>query len=267
MNNEFENKSNTENTENRAESNNAMRLRMLGDDAGENIHLKSDAEVKGAFWPNLWFKYKWVIIISSAFLITFAVLLIQILTRTNYDVHIVYAGPGLRDFATPEGQKYREKYIEAFLPVATDRNGDGEINISVNNIVYLTPEQQEEVAEDNMYDLLAMEQANKQSYKDFQDVIMSGSMVFCLLDPSLFNDYKDAFGNINDILGYEVDSELLYAENAIYFKKTEFAKNVSVFNSLPGDTILCVMTRHQLTSDEEEKTAIDMLEKIMAYEK
>ena len=49
------------------------------DDAGENIHLKSDAEVKGAFWPNLWFKYKWVIIISSAFLLTFVVIFVQFL--------------------------------------------------------------------------------------------------------------------------------------------------------------------------------------------
>ena len=63
MNNEFENNNKAESTENKVESNNAMRLRMLGDNAGENIHLKSDAEVKGAFWPNLWFKYKWVIII------------------------------------------------------------------------------------------------------------------------------------------------------------------------------------------------------------
>ena len=165
MNNEFENKNNIEKTEQTAESNNAMRLRMLGDDAGENIHLKSDAEVKGAFWPNFWFKYKWHVIIVSAFLLTFIVIFAQYLTRIKYDVYIVYAGPGMRDFATPEGDKYREKYLQAFKPIATDRNGDGEINVSINNIVYLTPEQQEEVAEDNMYDLLAMEQADKNMYE------------------------------------------------------------------------------------------------------
>ena len=270
MNNEFENKNNTENTENtknRAESNNAMRLRMLGDDAGENIHLKSDAEVKGAFWPNLWFKYKWVIIISSAFLLTFVVIFVQFLTRTNYDAHIVYAGPGLRNFATPDGEKYRDKYLNAFLPMATDRNDDGEINLSINNIVYLTPEQQEEVAEDNMYDLLAMEQANKESYKDFQELIMSGSMAFFLVDPSLYNEYSDVFGNVSEILGYEVDSELLYAENAIYFKKTEFAKNINVFYSLPENTLLCVMTEHQFTPEAEKAAAIELFKNIMAYQK
>ena len=267
MNNEFENKNNAENIEQATESNNAMRLRMLGDDASENIHLQSDAEVKGAFWPNFWYKYKWHVIIISAFLFTFLVIFVQYLTSTKYDVHIVYVGSGLRDFATPEGDKYREKYLQAFTPLATDRNGDGEVNVSINNIVYLTPEQQEEIAEDNLYDLMAMEQANKQAYSDFRDLIMSGSMVFFLLDPSLYNDYSEAFGNINEILGYEVDSELLYAENAIYFKKTEFAKSISTFYSLPGDTILCVMTNHQLTPNEETEAAIELLKNIMAYEK
>lgn len=260
MNNEFENKNNVESADNRSESNNAMRLRMLGDDASEDIHLKSDAEVKGAFWPNFWFKYKWVVIISAAFLLTFVVIFVQYLTRTRFDTHIVYAGP--KYFADVQ-----DKYIEAFMPVATDRNGDGEINISINNIVYLTPEQQEQVAEDNMYDLLAMEQANKESYSDFQELIMSGSMAFFLVDPSLFNEYSDAFGKVDEILGYEIDGELLYAENAVYFKKTEFAKNINLFYSLPDDTLLCVMTQHQFTPDEVEAAAIELFKNIMAYEK
>ena len=73
MNNEFENnnaefiseKENTVDNENSkkaensvGESASAKRLRMLGDSVSEDIHLKSDEEVKGAFWPNLWFKYK-----------------------------------------------------------------------------------------------------------------------------------------------------------------------------------------------------------------
>ena len=54
MSNEFENKNSTDNI---GESNNAKRLRMLGDSTGEDIHLKSDEAVNGEFWTNFWFKY------------------------------------------------------------------------------------------------------------------------------------------------------------------------------------------------------------------
>ncbi len=258
MNNEFENKNNTDN--NLGESNNARRLRMLGDDAGENIHLKSDAEVKGAFWPNLWFKHKWAIIIVSVFFITFLILFIQFLTRTKYDIHVVYAGPKYL-------ANFQDQYIEALVPVAADGNGDGEVNVAFSTIVYLTPEQQKEVAGGNKNNEIAMQQANKESHQDFQDLMMSGSMAFFLLDPSLYEEYSDAFGNVSEILGYEVDSELLYADNAVYFKKTEYAKNITAFNNLPNDTILCVMTAHQFTPQKEEIGAIELFKNIMACEK
>ena len=36
------------------ESNSARRMRLLGETPSEDIHLKSDSEVKGKLWDNIW---------------------------------------------------------------------------------------------------------------------------------------------------------------------------------------------------------------------
>ncbi len=253
MNNEFENKNiNTD------ESNNAKRLRMLGDDASENIHLKSDEAVKGAFWPNFWFRYKWHVIISSAFLLIFIVFLIQHLNAEKYDVGVIYAGPAyLLDV--------QSDIADAFEDFAKDINGDGEKHVLVSSTVYMNEEQQIAAANGNKNDLLALQSANMQSYKDFQQQMMAGNIVVCLMDPSLFEDYKEAFANVSNILGYEPDSSLMYAENAINFQNTDFAKSYECFKYLPKDTLLCIMTTHQLTPDEERSAAVELFDAVVNF--
>lgn len=254
MNNEFENKNiNTD------ESNNAKRLRMLGDDSSEDIHLKSDAEVKGAFWPNFWFRYKWYVIIISAFVLIFTVFLIQGLNTKKYDVGVLYAGP---TYAVD----IQNDIANAFKDFAKDTNGDGEKYVLVSTNVYMNEEQQIEAANGNKYDQMALYSANIQAYKDFQQQMLAGNIIVCLMDPSLFEDYKEAFSDVSDILGYEPDSSLMYAENAINFQKTDFAKSYECFKRLPKDTLLCIMTTHQLTPDAAREVSIDLFKAVVNFE-
>ena len=253
MNNEFENKNiNTE------ESNNAKRLRMLGDDSSEDIHLKSDEAVKGEFWPNFWFRYKWHVIIISAFLLIFVVFFIQEANTKKYDVGVLYAGPTYAvDIQTD--------LANAFADFARDVNGDGEKFVLFNTSVYMNEQQQIEAANGNKYDQMALYSANIQAYKDFQQQMLAGNIIICLMDPTLFEDYKEAFSNVSDILGYEPDSSLLYAENAINFHKTDFAKSYECFKRLPKDTLLCIMTTHQLTPDAEREVAIELFNAVVNF--
>lgn len=254
MKNEFENKN-----INNEESNNAKRLRMLGDDASEDIHLKSDEEVKGAFWPNFWFRYKWHVIIISAFLLVFVVFFIQHLNTEKYDVGVLYAGPTY----VVDIQK---DIANAFEDFAKDTNGDGEKHVLVSTNVYMNEQQQFEAANGNTYDKLALQNANVQAYKDFQNQMLAGNIILCLIDPSLFEDYKEAFSDVSDILGYEPDSSLMYAENAMYFHKTDFAKSYECFKRIPNDTLICIMTTHQLTPNAEREVAIDLFKAVVNFE-
>ncbi|MBQ9744189.1 MAG: hypothetical protein IJW19_03600 [Clostridia bacterium] len=256
MNNEFDNKDFNKNND---ESNNAKRLRMLGDSSSEDIHLKSDEGVKGAFWPNLWFKYKWHIIISAAFLFIFSVIIIQFATGTKYDVGVLYAG---NEYVVD----IQDDFSDAFDDFAGDTNGDGEKNVLVTSTVYMTEEQRKEAANGNKYDELALRNSNNNSYRNFQEQMMAGNIAICLLSPNLYEDYKDAFANAEDILGYRPDDELLYADNAIKFKKTDFAKQYDCFDRLPEDTVLCIMVTHRATPKEEKEAAIDLYTAIVNFE-
>ena len=253
MSNEFEN-----NKTDIGESNNAKRLRMLGDSTGENIHLKSDEEVKGEFWPNFWFKYKWHVIIISAFVFIFLIFGIQLLTATKYDVTIMYTGP-----------KYvvniQDKFQEAFDSFAEDYNEDGEIHTVFTTLVYMTPEQREEAAKGNENDLMALNKANQENYQAFKSQIMSGKVVFYLLDPSMYEDYAEVFANVSDILGYTPDSSLLYSEKAVYLKQTHFGKHFDCFKNLPDDTLICIMDKHVFSDEEELSAAKDLFINIMKF--
>ena len=262
MNNNFENNDKKINTEN-GESNNAKRLRMLGDSADENIHLRSDADVKGAFWPNFWFKYKWHVIITLGFLIIFAVAFVQMLLKTDYDVTVMYAGPTYCVV-------YKDDYERIFQEASKDYNGDGENHLLFNSTVYMTIERIEQAAKDNENDKLIMIRENQKSHEAFQNQMMAGTPNFFLLDPSLYEEYKDAFGNISELIGYELDSDMLYADDAIYFKKTALAKafaSEDCLKQLPDDTLICILDKHVMIDEEELNNAKDLLKSIIEYQK
>ena len=257
MNNDFDNKNGIEAE---GESNNAKRLRLLGDSSSENIHLEENKNFKGAFWPNFWFKYKWHTIIISAFLAIFLVILIQFLTATKYDVGVLYAGP---EYVVD----LQDDFSKAFGDFANDTNGDGERNVLITSTVVMTPEQQKKKANGNMYDLLAIQQSNKDTKKSFSDQMMAGNIVICLLDPHLYEEYKDAFADVSELLGKELPAELMYAPNAVYFKKTDFANYYDEsFKRIPKDTVLCIMLNHRMTPDEEKAAAKELFCSILNFE-
>ncbi|MBR7101483.1 MAG: hypothetical protein IKC74_04275 [Clostridia bacterium] len=256
MNNEFKNRNSEECG---GESNNAKRLRMLGDSSAEAIHLEENKNFKGAFWPNLWFKYKWHIIITSAFLIIFIVFLIQYLTATKYDVGVFYAGP---EYVVD----LQDDFSKAFGDFTKDRNNDGEKNVLVTSTVVMTLEQQKAAANGNQYDYLALQQSNKDTKRAFSDQMMAGNIAICLVDPHLYEEYSEAFVNVSEVLGKEVDSSLLYAPNAIYFKRTEFAKYYECFKRLPNDTLLCIMLNHRMTDEDEKIAAKELYTAILNFE-
>ena len=130
----------------------------------------------------------------------------------------------------------------------------------------MTPEQREEAAKGNENDLMALNKANQENYQAFKSQIMSGKVVFYLLDPSMYEDYAEVFANVSDILGYTPDSSLLYSEKAVYLKQTDFGKYFDCFKNLPDDTLICIMDKHVFSDEEELSAAKDLFINIMEFE-
>ncbi|MBO5373817.1 MAG: hypothetical protein J6A54_00010 [Clostridia bacterium] len=216
------------------ESNSAKRLKMLGGDVSEDIHLESDKEVKGDFWGNVWYRNKWAIIFGAIGLCILIVLCFSLCGKKGTDVNIMYVGP---EYLVHKA----ENMADSIASVADDYNEDGIVNVSFPTLVYQSPEQQETLKKENPEKLISAKD-NNDALGQFEAQVMSGKICIYLIDPYLYElRVKPACIKASEILGYEPEAELKYDDGALYFKKTEFAKYFDSLESIPDDTLICVI--------------------------
>ena len=216
------------------ESNSAKKLKMLGENMSEDIHLESDKEVKGDFWGNIWYRNKWAIIFGAIGLFILIVLCFSLCGKKGTDVNVMYVGP---EYLVHKA----EDMADSISRVASDYNEDGIINASFPTLVYQSPDQQQTLKKEDPSKLISAKD-NNDALGQFEAQIMSGEICIYLIDTYLYElRAKPACINASEILGYEPALELKYDDSALYFQKTEFAKYFESFESIPDDTLICVV--------------------------
>ncbi len=247
-----------ENQENnqQTESNSAKRLKMLGDSMEEDIHKESDKEVKGDFWGNVWYRNKWAIIFGGIGLVILLVLCLTLCGKEKTDMSIMYVGP---EYLVHKAEGINEK----FEMITDDYNDDGEVNSSFPTLVYQTPEQIEKLKKENPEKIIPAKD-NNNALAQFQTQVMGGEIVIYLIDPNLYENLANASQDVSEILGYELSSDMMYNDNAVYFAKTDFAKYFEEFSSIPEDTIMCVI-KTVGTDEDFYNSSVDMFKKIIEF--
>ena len=242
------------------ESNSAKRMRLLGDSTSEDIHLESDAEVKGSFWDNIWYRNKWAIIFGSIALVMLIILGFTLCSDEDEDMNIMYVGP--------EYVLHKVEDMKADLSlICEDYDEDGEIKINFATLVHQSPEQREELLK-NSPDKLITPSANSEALGQFEMQTMSGELVIYLIDPYLYDRRLKGSGAcvpVSEILGYELSDALLYDEGAVRFGKTDFATYFDSFDILPADTLMCVVKTVN-TDSELYENSIDLFKSIVEFE-
>lgn len=244
-----------ENIEN--ESNVAKRLRLLGVENDDKIH-DTEAEIKkGNFFANLWYKRKWLIIITTFFVLVFGGLIIFCATRDNPDIRIAYNG------SADLGSKDLEKINSYFSELVPDYDKDGKIDIDWTKNRYLSDEEIKEAnkgQEGNAY----TESANNEALTQINHLITFSDYNFMLVSEAVFDEFVDGFFKISE-LGLDGDySSITYKERGIYLNKTEFAKsNPELLAIFPADTLICIPNR--MSKDIEKETTL--FNAILQYKK
>lgn len=235
------------------QSNAAKRLEGLGVSMDENIHLESDKAVKGDFWGNIWYRNKWAIIIGAVALVMLIILCFALCGKETPDLNIMYVGPVyMVDKADSIEARLKELYPDY----------EGEIGFPT--LIYQSEEERERLAKEDPERLMPVKE-NQNALAQFQMQAMGGEMVIYLIDPSLYENIEGACLDISELLGYELDAELVYNEYAINFSKTDFAKYFDEFSTLPEDTIMCVV-KTQFTDDDNFSSSVELFKKIVAFE-
>lgn len=249
-----------ENNENNIqESNSLKKLKMLGESTTEEIHLKSDSEVKGNFWANLWYQHKWAIILGSIAVIMLVILIFMLANDKKEDVNIIYVGP------EPVIHKVGEM-TEKLNLICDDYDGDGEIVLNFPTIIYQNEEQREKL-KDTHPEKLITTQANAEALGQFQAQLMSGALIIYLLDPELYeSSAKPLCVPLSEILGDTsgLDEGLLYDDRAINFSKTTFAIRYEEFDILPSDTVMCIVKTVN-TDKELYANSCDLFKSIVEF--
>ncbi len=247
------------------ESNAARRIRLLGIENNDKIHDTSAEITKGNFFANLWYKHKWAVIITTAFVFIGIVLLCTFIFRDKPDMNLSYCGP------VEIGTKEHTKLTDAFDDVLKDYNGDGELKLTITSSLYRTAEEKKEI-DRQYYQSQNKEFDETSTYSDDDVTEVSNSLRhskynFVLIDRELYERMKNNFSTLTEILGDEAKNydNIRYDDCGIYFKKTKFAQaHYEEFKFLPEDTIVAVCRPGLF--DKNLENEYDLLKAILLFE-
>ena len=243
------------------DSNSAKKLKALGVDMSDKIHSEEDEIKKGNLFANIWYRYKWVIIIGSILLIIAIVLIAQIAQKKDDDVKIIYAGPTyIADTET------KNSLVNIFGTVAKDYNNDGNLIINIASNVILNSEQITEEDEEGRKPNSAQIGQNESLINTFIQQMQSGDFTIYLVDKGLYEErLKGVFVNLETVTGMDIDDSIMYDEYSIYLKKTEFGKYYKGLNKLPDDTLVLVIQKTVFANETDYNNSIDFLKKMLSF--
>ena len=225
-----------------------------------------DTTVTGGFSKkaeNFWYHYKWHTIAAIFIVIVVTVCTMQMCSRTDYDVHVLYAG-GKSFGKTADSNEYAT-INDALRIVSEDFDENGENSPLFQS--FLFPTDKEDIAK---YADLGMEALIENDKKSFVTA-MTGSKEYylCFLSPEIFAMYdimlKSGDTPLIALNEYAHADQLTESGRGIKLAETDFYKLPGISN-LPDDTIICIRTLSPTLGDREnyEKSLV-LLKNIMAY--
>ncbi len=185
----------------------------------------------GKWFENFWYHYKAQTIIALVAVITLIICAVQFVNREESDYYVMYAGPQvlmLQDI----------RYIEsAICEVGGDLDGNGKVAAALDDIVMLSPEEQEAAAAaGSVFDPGFLHT----SMKEYEQQIFGGEAMVCLLSPYMYElvHAEGGFLPLSEI--FEEIPDAAYDDCAVVLAKTDFGKHFNGINDLPEDTLICV---------------------------
>ena len=199
---------------------------------------------------NFWYHHKWKVIIISFIVFTLTVCIVQYASNEDADMYILYAGP--YKFGQTDA---RAELIDIYI--LSDEQIAGEIaraeaageSVTVN------------------YEFFA----NNRTIFDQQ--ILAGDAVICLMDPWLYADVKSAGGflPLEEALGFTPENAC--DEYSIRLADTAFGQYFSVLAGMEPETLLCVrrmstfsFLKGQKRTEEYHAYCLEAFQNIFAFE-
>ena len=197
----------------------------------------------GKWIENVWYYYKWFILLGIVVLTGIVIASVQFFSRTDPDASLLYVGPRV----------ISEENCEKILSVVekrmlSDPNGDGKLKAEMKTVALST----------SYRELIGNElpgQTEYNAYLDYQNEILAGDGCILLVDPLFYEELKsdraimplsDIFSELPDFAkecGFRLQDLSLWKEDG--------------FSTLPGNTVLCFRFASSYSiQDEAERLKI-----------
>ena len=209
----------------------------------ENTNIKMTPK---QWIENFWYHYKWHTVVGVFAVLVVVMLTVQMCTKQDYDAHIMYAGNYNISTLSQDGDLPEYKKITSALSaVCPDSNGDGKIDVNLQKLFVLTPEQSSELDAD---DTSSLSLSQKDS-ETLDNMLVVGNYYVCFMSYDLFME-KDAIYDgaiFEPIAKYATDESIEYeyaSERGIFLRSLPYASGLS----LPDDTVVCLRSMNGYSS-------------------
>ena len=195
------------------------------------------------FFENIWYHYKYVILIGLAAVIMISVATCQALSKKEPDVFVYHISTkGLAVAA-------KEHFLQNVELVASDYNGGGVIKADFKEDVYIP-------------DGISTVQTGLGATESFNFELALGDCIIYIMDESFFESNKDYMADLSEVTGREID----FAVDGKGIK----IKDLPSFSKLSGlsylkDEYICIKKKKDGMSDSEYANHVSFFKALLDY--
>ncbi len=232
------------------------------------IKLSNGGKLAQRF-DNFWYYNKWKVIIAIAAAFVITICTVQMCTKVDADVGIVYAG----NYNLAETEYANVHHVlTGILPEDFNKDGKKEVSLS-KYLIFSEDELKAFNAETDKYGNKTNyypTSNNSSQYSEFTQTLAydSGYQIF-MVSPSLYErvvaNNKDVICPTKEISSKIPDSWLTDDGLAVKLCETEVYKYYEVLQVLPEDTILFFMRQTLTTNDSTYNNARDMFRAMIEF--
>lgn len=220
-------------------------------ESGGEIALSENRAIR--FLDNVWYHYKWHIIVIAFFAIVLTVCFVQCAKKPKSDLKVTYAG--ICNWTDDERNGIVD-VLSAVLP--EDSDGNGEKRISLVTYSISSEEDLKALFTDEDGALLSTYytalKGNQDEITAFSGFQMTGDSAIFFVSPYVYESLinREAYRTMTDVFGTLPASA--FDENAIRLSETALYRYYDALHVLPEDTLILLAQKHLFgeTSGERE---------------
>ena len=201
----------------------------------EDRGIKTDSRFL-RWLDNYWYHYKWRTIVIAFFLIVFLICTVQMCSREEADITVMYAGSYQM---TGEETANLSRILSDKLPCDYDKNGEKSVEIVSYHIYSEEQIKQIESQTDSEGVVGSVNRnLNSTNYQNYLTYIQTGDVAICLVDPWLYESLLDADRLMKLSEALPSSSEVDRDAYGIRLGDTALYEQYGSVRVLPADTVL-----------------------------